>query len=107
MDLLDINWAGVLNEAYDSFLQQIKLAKVDLPVQTSGAHRLDRAVINYAVGVLAAGGKQIRCVRSAFSEGAPIFRGSALFDRSHIQIAVRDTSLIVESEMMGETGGQQ
>jgi len=105
MDLLDINWASVLNEAYDSFLRQAKLAKAALPVQTSGAHRLDRAVINYSVGILAEEGKLIRAVRSAFSEGAPVFPGSALSDRAHIQIAVRDTSIIVESELMDETGG--
>ena len=32
--------------------------------------------------------------RAAFAEGAPAFPGSALYDRTHVQIAVRDVSLI-------------
>jgi hypothetical protein len=94
LDLLDIRWFRALNEIYNSFLDQINRAGSILPLQTSGAHRLDRAVINYAVGVLAGQGVNIRAVRAAFAEGAPAFPGSALFDRAHVQIAVRDLSLI-------------
>lgn len=46
------------------------------------------------MGVLAEHNKTIRCVRSAFMEGKPIYPDSALYDRAHIQIAVRDTILI-------------
>ena len=53
MDLLDIAWGSVLNEAYNAFLAQLKRANLPIPKQTSGAHRLDREVINYSVGVLA------------------------------------------------------
>jgi hypothetical protein len=94
MDLLDIRWFQALNEIYNSFLDQVKRAGSRLPLQTSGAHRLDRVVINYAVGVLEGQGINIRAVRAAFAEGAPAFPGSALFDRAHVQIAVRDLSLI-------------
>lgn len=94
IDLLDIRWFQMLNETYDSFLQRLKNAGIPLPVQTSGAHRLDRAVINYAAGVLGSQGTVVRSVRAAFAEGAPAFPGSALYDRTHVQIAVRDVSLI-------------
>lgn len=94
MDLLDIEWSSTLAHAYDSFIGQLKRAGMSIPVQSSGAHRLDRAVINYAVGALAESGIIIRTVRAAFAEGAPAFPGSALFDHSHVQVAVRDLSSI-------------
>ena len=97
MNLLEPQWSSVLAEAYDSFLKQLKRAKSPLPVQTSGAHRLDRAVINYTVGILAEQGIKIRVVQEAFREGKPIYPNSALFNLSHVQIAVRDTSLIERS----------
>ena len=94
MDFLDIEWAKALTALYDAFLSQLKRGNHPLPAQTSGAHRLDRAVINYSVGVLAEQGVQVRVVRAAFIEGVPIFPQSALFDRAHVQVAVRDTMLI-------------
>src|SRR5712691_7761740 len=47
MDLLDVRWSSVLAETYDRFVEKMKESRVPLPRQTSGAHRLDRAVINY------------------------------------------------------------
>ncbi|HEX2058980.1 MAG TPA: hypothetical protein VHI71_11505 [Actinomycetota bacterium] len=61
---------------------------------SSGAHRLDREVINYVVAVLADNGIVVRSVREAFSEGAPVFPGSALTRLAHVQVAVRDLSMI-------------
>ena len=100
MDLLDIQWAPVLAEAYDAFLAQLKRVQLPLLRQTSGAHRLDRAVINYAIGILAEQGIMIRTVRGAFSEGSPVFPQSAFFDRAHVQIAVRDIALIEATWLM-------
>ncbi len=97
MDLLDIGWSRVLGDSYDSFLRMLKEAGLPLPVQTRGAHRLDRTVVNYVVGVLREQGVEIRAVRGAFSEGEPVFPTSALFDRAHVQVAVRDLSLIERS----------
>jgi hypothetical protein len=102
MDLLDIYWSRVLTDTYDAYLAQSKRAGLQLPRQTRGAHRLDRAVINYAVGVLAEQGIVIRSVRAAFVEGSPVYPRSALFDREHVQIAVRDLSLIEETWMEGK-----
>ena len=97
IDLLDIRWSQVLIEAYDSFRAQLKRTNQLVPIQRPGAHRLDRAVINYTVGDLAEHGIKIRGVRAAFSEGDPVFPESAIFNRSHVQIAVRDTTLIENS----------
>lgn len=102
MDLVDVSWAKVLPEMYNAFLGQLKRANLPIPQQSSGAHRLDRAVINYAVGLLAEQGVVVRCVRGAFAEGSPVFPGSAIFDRAHVQIAVRDTSLIEASEILDD-----
>jgi hypothetical protein len=102
MDLLDIYWSRALTDTYNAYLAQSKRARLSLPRQTRGAHRLDRAVINYAVGVLAEQGIVIRSVRAAFVEGTPVYPRSALLDRSHVQIAVRDPSLIEEAWMEGK-----
>ena len=90
LDLLDPRWCRVLSAAYDGFLAQLARAGMPLPRQTSGAHRLDRAVINYAVAQLQSSGTTIHSVRSCFAEGQPIFPDSAIFDQTHIQICVRD-----------------
>jgi len=97
MDLLDITWASLLAEAYDSFLGHLKKAGLVEPRQTTGAHRLDKAVIDYICGMLHDGGTSIRSVRAAFAEGAPVFPSSALMSRAHVQIAVRDVSVIERS----------
>ncbi|SRR5579875_394296 len=62
--------------------------------QTALKHNRDRAVIEYLIEQYRVRGTAIRCVRSSFNEGKPIFPMSAIYRQAHIQIAVRDTSLI-------------
>ncbi len=100
MDLLDIEWFEVLSAAYTSLLAAAEEARQPLPRQTRGAHRIDRQLINYAVETLEQGGFTIRAVRAAFTEGRPLYPGSALFDRAHVQIAVRDLSIIEDSRIV-------
>ncbi len=95
MDLLDTDWSPVLADAYNAYIGLLKETGLTPPVQTGGAHRLDREVINYAIGVLTRNGIEISCVRGAFVEGMPVYSGSALFDRTHVQISVRDPSKCV------------
>jgi hypothetical protein len=103
LDLLDIKANDLLNEAYLAYVDTMRRSGSPLPRQTTGAHRLDRAVLNYAVRFAAVHlGMSIRAVRSVFGEGAPIFPGSAILDRAHVQIAVRDASLIEEVEILAE-----
>lgn len=90
MDLLDVGWTEVLSDAYDAYLKRIRQLGHSRPTQSSGAHRLDREVINYAVGALGEVGIRVDCVRAAFQEGGPVYPDSALYDRAHIQIAVRN-----------------
>lgn len=94
MDLLDSSWFAVLTEAHELLLMHYRRLGRKLPVQRSLMHGLDRAVINYSVGVLADRGVVIRSVRGVFQEGRPAYPGSALFDLAHVQIAVRDQTAI-------------
>ena len=95
----------MITEVYDSFLMYRREAGLRLPRQTVGAHRLDREVINYTVGVLAERGITVRCVRSAFSEGRPVYPDSAIYDRAHVQIAVRDVTLCIRRTWLEPHGG--
>lgn len=95
MDLLDVEWHTVLQESYADLVRRLAASTQSLPRQTSGAHRLDRDVINQTAGRLAARGSPIRSVRAAFPEGEPLYPGSALWSRSHVQIAVRDLGAIL------------
>jgi hypothetical protein len=95
MDLLNTKWHGVIRQAYLDLVRGIDADQGLLPRQTSGAHRLDRAVLNRTVGVLQERGITVRTVRGAFIEGEPLFPGSALWSQAHIQIAVRDPSALL------------
>lgn len=90
MDLLDAVWHDVLTDAYADLINRLGAQGLPVPRQSTGAHRLDRDVINHAIGVLRRQGIQVRSVRAAFIEGEPLFPGSALWSRAHVQIAVRD-----------------
>ena len=90
IDLLDLGWNEVLSHAYDRYAASLRETGQRLPSQTGGAHQLDRAVVNYAVGSLREVGVRIACVRSAFLEGEPVYPGSSFRSQSHVQVAVRD-----------------
>ena len=91
MDLLDVGWNDVLSDAHDEYVRLLGASGRSIPTQSTGAHPLDREVINYTVGVLNEIGIPIACVRAAFREGRPVYPDSALYNRAHIQIAVRDS----------------
>ncbi|ESY21400.1 hypothetical protein [Mesorhizobium sp. LNJC394B00] len=100
LDLLDIEWTNWLAEVHDQYVAKLKAEGTALPTQKGGAHRLDRAVLNYAVDVLKASGIEIAGIRGAFTEGSAIFPNSALFNRSHVQIAVRDLAAIKKARII-------
>lgn len=58
----------------------------------------DCAVINWYCERAAQEGLQVRSVRAIFEEGDPIFEASAIRTLSHVQIAVREPSVILEME---------
>lgn len=89
VDLLDIPWHKEIAGAYPRYRADLERGGLSLPRQSAGAHRLDRSVMNYLIGLLGIKGTIVSCVRAAFAEGEPAFPGSALLSRSHVQIAVR------------------
>jgi hypothetical protein len=97
IDLLDTRWHPVVREAYDGLLAILAAEGLPVPRQSTGAHRLDRAVINHAAGLLEETGMPVRSVRASFREGDPLYPGSALYDRAHVQICVRDPSAIIRA----------
>lgn len=92
INLLDTEWMSWLAEVHDQYLNEVKKSGKPLPAQTTGAHRLDREVINFGVEILDAIGIKVGGVIGAFQEGRPVFPNSALFSLSHVQITVRDLS---------------
>lgn len=101
IDLLDITWSSIIAEAYGAYIEQCERIKQPLPRQSKGAHRLDCAIINYAVGYFEQiSGQSVQSVRGVFLEGTPIFPNSYLFNRSHVQIAIRDLSLVEQSSIL-------
>jgi hypothetical protein len=95
MDLKDsVGWVPLLAQAHDEVLRVSREQGLPLPRQTGSTHRLDRVVIEVTVAILEREGTRIRAVRAVFAEGAPAFPGSFLSEGFHVQVAVRDTDLI-------------
>ena len=100
IDLIDIKWAAWLALVHDRLIDELRAARMIPPVQKGKSHRLDRDVLNYGIGLLEAEGLAVRGVRGAFTEGMPAYPNSALFTQSHVQIAVRDLSLISKARIV-------
>jgi hypothetical protein len=95
IDLLDVIWQQVISRCYDRYHAMLQDAGLPLPRQTRGAHRVDRSVMNYVAQTIRRRGLSVTAVRAVFAEGDPLFPGSALLSRSHVQIAVREPSAIL------------
>lgn len=106
IDLLDISWNPIIRDTYRIFVLEYQKANISLPRQNpqrSKAHRLDCAFFNYIVEkIFASGNETIGSIRAVFNEGDWIYPDSAIFDRAHIQILIRDLSLIKKSCLMEE-----
>ncbi len=100
IDLLDIGWWHGLRNAYDSLIMDLKAEGMSPPHQTFGMRFLDRQVLNYAVTTYERDGGIVRSIRSVFIEGKPAYPESGLYDRSHVQIAVRELSMIESLRVM-------
>jgi hypothetical protein len=97
MDLIDTDWSERLKTLYLEYVEYREREGKPIPQQNpklSGRHDLDRDVVNFAVRLWGQKGTTIRAVRGAFEEGDRVYENSAFYDRAHVQIAVRDVSLI-------------
>jgi hypothetical protein len=84
-------------------MEEYRNSNQALPKQNperSKAHRLDCAFFNYIVDVLGQQQEKIAVIRGIFPEGDRIYPNSAIFDLAHVQLAVRDTAIIEESQII-------
>jgi hypothetical protein len=108
LDLLDVAHLELIQEAYrhlETTLQEATEAglKTSLPKNKvpRGSREvlireLDCAVINLAIDQYEQKqGAKIHTVRGAFWEGEPAFEGSCIQTKSHVQIAIRDSTTIL------------
>jgi hypothetical protein len=82
-------------------VEQYQSTEQPLPKQNperSKAHRLDCAFFNFAIELISQA-QRIDSIRAAFLDGERLFPSSAIFDLAHIQIAVRNPNLIIESHL--------
>jgi hypothetical protein len=104
-DLLDTNHTRLLADLFPLYRQACETTGTRLPTNGSPAsqassdlvlRRLDCAVINWCLDFLEKEEKQhYHTVRGLFSEGKPVFEGSSILAKSHVQVAVRDDTAIV------------
>jgi hypothetical protein len=107
IDLFDIGWQPLLKSLYNPFVEQWRTTNQPLPRQDpdrSKAHRLDCSFLNYSIELLSRQDLLIESVRAAFMEGERLFPDSAIFDLAHIQIAIRNPSLIKTVELIEISG---
>jgi hypothetical protein len=91
LDLADLPGTRDLARVFGPFCAKMKEVGASLPVQKGKQHGLDRAVINFFAEEV---DPPVRVVRAPFIEGERLWDGSALWDRSHVQLAVRDGGLL-------------
>jgi len=99
MDLLNPRWQTLLRDADAQFVLECLSEGREVPAnRPSGYRARDCATINWFCDRAADDGLAVRSVRAIFEEGEPIFEASAIRTRSHVQIAIRDRSAILEAE---------
>jgi hypothetical protein len=104
-DLLDIYYTKLLTDLFPLYRQVCEMNGTPLPTNFSLKNqapndlilrRLDCAAINWCLEFLEKTENQhYHSVRCLFSEGTPVFEGSKILAKSHIQVAIRDVAAIV------------
>jgi hypothetical protein len=96
LNLLDIEHHAGLTDGYEQALHEAGQDGTTLPENLDdGRYYRDRYVIEFYWRTLAEdSGLRFQTVRACYPEGEPLFPGSRLLSRTHIQIAVRDSRCI-------------
>lgn len=95
-DLLDVWYTSLLKDLFPTFRLNLEGAGAKLPENKGVYHRLDCAFLNWAIPqVEMTLTTKFDTVRGAFVEGRPVCPGSQIFERTHIQIAVRSPKAIL------------
>lgn len=105
LDLLDVRYNEVVRVLSQDFLSQMsgnnkRKLRNHRVGSKAGCHELDAAFFNHLVARLSEKGMDFRSLRAAFSEGEPILPDSPICYRSHVQICIRDPSLIEDVELL-------
>jgi hypothetical protein len=102
LNLLEAHSLGVVKQGYRSLHELRKSSGSDMPqnIGTKGSkdlllRNLDCAVIEAVHAYNKSAEKPVYdTVRGMFIEGKPIYRGAGIFEKSHIQICVRNPNCI-------------
>jgi hypothetical protein len=104
-DLLDIYYTQLLTDMFPLYRRAYGATGTPLPTNLSPKNHdsgdlllrhLDCSAINWCLDFLERQENQhFHTVRCLFSEGTPVFEGSKILSKSHIQIAVRDIAAVV------------
>jgi hypothetical protein len=99
LDLTDLKGTYGLKRAYQSFVKQTARVGMNLPRQKGANHALDRYLINLLADWIA---HPVRVIRAPFVEGERLWDDSEQWDKSHVQLAVRNHALISRVIMVEE-----
>jgi len=95
LDLLSATGIEAVRDAHRELLRSLRKVGTRAPRNSGGADRLKRsldcAVIEYLLEITA---NRYDTVRGIFREGRPIYRSAGFYERTHIQICVRNLECI-------------
>lgn len=95
LNLTEVSDMELLREVYVNLKEKSAKLGQPLPCNKNTDHKLDCLVINTAVSLnMENNHAPFDTVRGAYIEGSPIFEGSTLYDRTHIQVCVRNLDCI-------------
>ncbi len=103
-DLLDIRFTSMLTALYPLFKSTLKRQGAPMP-KNGPAHgtdrdlvlrKLDCAMLNWAIPQIEKVLKvKFQTIRGVFQEGKPAYPRSGILEKSHIQVVVRDSEVIL------------
>lgn len=103
LDLVEVEYLELVRSSYRQFAGLVEKAKWEMPQNEKGfdddedlvKRNLDCAVINYLHDMRKeADEPAFDTIRSPFQEGRPLYEGAGFMARTHVQICVRNTSVI-------------
>jgi hypothetical protein len=102
LDLLDSRFSEIIRRGYQEMTDALKQAGRDIPKNHKLSEsndillrKLDCAVINFVHSTRKRDNfERFDSVRAAFVEGPPIYEESGFFEKTHIQICVRDSGKV-------------
>ena len=96
LDMTTSSGIALAEKAFESLERLLAAASVPLPLNRADMllRYRDCAVIEHAHGLLADKSISVDTVRGVFIEGQPIYEGAGFYEKTHIQIAVRNPTCI-------------